>query len=77
MRPVINEWTDNYHLRLLRTIMMSPDDRALEDLLYSGDLGDEAKGAELSGGPAVVEDAAAVDHVSMTGGGTFTRVQVL
>lgn len=77
MRPVINEWTDNYHLRLLRTIMMSPDDRALEDLLYSGDLGDEAKGAELSGGPAVVEDAAAVDNVSVTGGGRFTRVQVL
>ncbi|XP_036949261.1 LIM/homeobox protein Lhx9-like [Acanthopagrus latus] len=41
--------------------MMSPDDRALEDLLYSGDLGDEAKGAELSGGPAV-EDGAAVDN---------------
>uniref|UniRef100_A0A671TJM4 LIM/homeobox protein Lhx9 n=1 Tax=Sparus aurata TaxID=8175 RepID=A0A671TJM4_SPAAU len=52
---------------------MSPDDRALEDLLYSGDLGDEAKGAELSGGPAVVEDAAAVDNVSVTGGGRFTR----
>lgn len=76
MRPVINEWTDNYLLRLLRTIMMSPDDRALEDLLYSGDLGDEAKGAELSGGPAV-EDGAAVDNVSMTGGGSSTPVQVL
>lgn len=30
--------------------MMSPDDRALEDLLYAGDLGDEAEGAELGGG---------------------------
>lgn len=30
--------------------MMSPDDRALEDLLYASDLGDEAEGAELGGG---------------------------
>ncbi|XP_044027883.1 LIM/homeobox protein Lhx9-like isoform X2 [Siniperca chuatsi] len=39
--------------------MMSPDDRALEDLLYGSDLGDEAEGAELGGGPAGVEESAA------------------
>ncbi|XP_028275988.1 LIM/homeobox protein Awh-like [Parambassis ranga] len=39
--------------------MMSPDDQALEDILYGSDLGDEAEGAELSGGPAGVEESAA------------------
>ncbi|XP_070701963.1 LIM/homeobox protein Awh-like [Pempheris klunzingeri] len=41
--------------------MMSPDDRALEDLLYGGDLVDEAERAELGGGPAGVEESAAAD----------------
>lgn len=71
MRAVITEWTDNYPLYLLRTIMMSPDDRALEDLLYCSDLGDEAEGvegvegAELGGGPAGMEESAAADNVSV------------
>ncbi|CAJ1082865.1 LIM/homeobox protein Lhx9-like [Xyrichtys novacula] len=38
--------------------MMSPDDRALEDLLYGSDLGDEREGAELNHG---TERAAADD----------------
>lgn len=46
--------------------MMSPDDRALEDLLYSSDLGDEAEGAELGGGPPGLQESAAADNVSMT-----------
>ncbi|XP_070778303.1 LIM/homeobox protein Awh-like [Enoplosus armatus] len=41
--------------------MMSPDDRALEDLLYGSDLGDEAEGAELGGAAAGVEESAAAD----------------
>ncbi|XP_039977224.1 LIM/homeobox protein Awh-like [Xiphias gladius] len=49
--------------------MMSPDDRALEDLLYGSDLGDEAEGSGLGGGvgggggggPAGVEESAAAD----------------
>lgn len=55
--------------------MMSPDDRALEDLLYGSDLGDEAEGSGLGGGvgggvggggggPAGVEESAAADDVS-------------
>lgn len=50
---------------------MSPDDRALEDLLYCSDLGDEAEGvegvegAELGGGPAGMEESAAADNVSV------------
>lgn len=42
--------------------MMSPDDRALEDLLYGSDLGDEAEGSELGngiGGPVGVEESSA------------------
>ncbi len=71
MRAVITKWTDNYPLYLLRTIMMSPDDRALEDLLYSSDLGDEVEGAEgtegaeLGGSPAGMEESAAADNVSV------------
>ncbi|XP_023276565.1 LIM/homeobox protein Awh-like isoform X2 [Seriola lalandi dorsalis] len=44
--------------------MMSPDDRALEDLLYGSDLGDEAEGSELGGGdgPVGVEESAAADN---------------
>lgn len=45
---------------------MSPDNRALEDLLYNSDLGDEAEGAELGGGPAGLEESAAAENVSMT-----------
>lgn len=51
--------------------MMSPDDRALEDLLYGSDLGDEAEGSELGngiGGPVGVEEssaAAAADIVTV------------
>ncbi|KAM9339814.1 LIM/homeobox protein Lhx9-like [Symphorus nematophorus] len=55
--------------------MMSPDDRALEDLLYNSDLGDEPEGAELgssggggadssSGCPAGLEDSAAADNTA-------------
>lgn len=65
MRAVIAERTHNYPLYLLRTIMMSPDDRALEDLLYCSDLGDEADGAELGGGPAALEESAVADSVSV------------
>ncbi|XP_050925076.1 LIM/homeobox protein Lhx9-like [Lates calcarifer] len=65
-RPVILERADNYPLCLLRTIMMSPDSQALEDLLYGSDLGDEAEGSELGagggGGPAGVEEGAAADN---------------
>ncbi|TDH03681.1 hypothetical protein EPR50_G00144430 [Perca flavescens] len=47
--------------------MMSPDARALEDLLYAGDLGDEGEGAEGAepGGraPAGTEESAASDNV--------------
>nr|XP_020478263.1 LIM/homeobox protein Awh-like [Monopterus albus] len=42
--------------------MMSPDDRALEDLLYSSDLGDEVEGVELGSGPAGVEESTAADN---------------
>lgn len=77
MRAVITKWTGYYPLYLLRTIMMSPDDRALEDLLYCGDLGDEA---ELGGGPAGMVKSAAADNVSITVVGkvfrSFTEVQV-
>ncbi|KAI3358962.1 hypothetical protein L3Q82_015341 [Scortum barcoo] len=68
MRAVITKWTDNYPpIHLLRTIMMSPDDRALEDLLYGSDLGDEAEGgaeagAELSDGPLGGLEGAAADN---------------
>ncbi|XP_035536735.1 LIM/homeobox protein Lhx9-like [Morone saxatilis] len=62
MRAVITEWTDNYCLHLLRTIMMSPDDRALEDLLYCSDLGDEAEEVELGSGPAGLEESVAADN---------------
>ncbi|XP_034560968.1 LIM/homeobox protein Lhx9-like [Notolabrus celidotus] len=41
--------------------MMSPDGPALEDLLYGGDLGDEAKGAELNQVPGVSEEGAAAE----------------
>lgn len=46
--------------------MMSPDDRALEDLLYSGHLGDEAEGAERGGGPQGLQGSAAAENVSVT-----------
>ncbi|XP_074468594.1 LIM/homeobox protein Awh-like [Sebastes fasciatus] len=46
--------------------MMSPDDRALEDLLYGSDLGDEADGEELSGGPAGTEESTAADNTPTT-----------
>lgn len=68
MKAVITKWTANYLLYLLRTIMMSPDDRALEDLLYCSDLGDEAEVAEvaeLGGAPAGMEESAAADNVSI------------
>ncbi|XP_026012266.1 LIM/homeobox protein Awh-like [Astatotilapia calliptera] len=39
--------------------MMSPDDRALDDLLYGSDLGDEVEGAELGGG---AEESAAANN---------------
>uniref|UniRef100_UPI0037E7F574 LIM/homeobox protein Awh-like n=1 Tax=Semicossyphus pulcher TaxID=241346 RepID=UPI0037E7F574 len=42
--------------------MMSPDDRALEDLLFGSDLGDEAEGAELSAGRGGSEESAAADN---------------
>nr|XP_019966328.1 PREDICTED: LIM/homeobox protein Lhx9-like [Paralichthys olivaceus] len=45
--------------------MMSPDARALEDLLFGSDLGDEAEGSGLGGGgggPAGVEESAAADN---------------
>lgn len=58
------ERTDNYPLCLLRTIMMSQGDTSLEDLLYGGDLGDEADAVELGGGQARVEESAASDNVS-------------
>lgn len=45
--------------------MMSPDGRALEDLLYSSDLGDEAEGAEPGGSPPGLQESAAADTVSM------------
>ncbi|XP_062266222.1 LIM/homeobox protein Awh-like [Platichthys flesus] len=41
--------------------MMSPDARALEDLLFGRDLGDEAEGSEPGGGPAGGEESAAAD----------------
>lgn len=53
-------------LYLLRTIMMSPDDQALEDLLYGSDLGDEAEGSELGDGgrgPVGVEESAAAADI--------------
>lgn len=59
------ERTDNYPVYLLRTIMMSPGDTSLEDLLYGSDLGDEADAVELGGGQARVEESAAADNVSM------------
>eukprot|EP00064_Thunnus_orientalis_P021627 superscaffoldBa00006684_g21793 len=42
--------------------MMSPDDRALEDLLYCSDLGDEAEAGELGGAPARTEESTAIDN---------------
>ncbi|KAM4539931.1 LIM/homeobox protein Awh-like [Odontesthes bonariensis] len=42
--------------------MMSPDDRALEDLLYGSDLGDDAEGGGLSVGPAAVEESSATEN---------------
>lgn len=59
------ERTGNYLVYVLRTIMMSPDDRSLEDLLYGSDLGDEVDGVELGAGQAGVEESAAADNVSM------------
>ncbi|KAF1382072.1 hypothetical protein PFLUV_G00160640 [Perca fluviatilis] len=45
--------------------MMSPDARALEDLLYAGDLGDEGEGAGPgSRGPAGTEESAAADNTA-------------
>lgn len=44
--------------------MMSPHDRALEDLLYNSDLGDEAEGLEPGGSPPGLQESAA-DTVSM------------
>ncbi|XP_029370634.1 LIM/homeobox protein Lhx9-like [Echeneis naucrates] len=59
---VIVERADNYPPNVLRTIMMS-DDRALEDLLYSSNLGDEAEGPKgVVGGPGGGEESAASDH---------------
>ncbi|KAM9385888.1 LIM/homeobox protein Awh-like [Pholidichthys leucotaenia] len=43
--------------------MMSPDDRTLEDLLYGSDLGDEAEGPSLGGGPVGAEEGPAADNV--------------
>ncbi|XP_028453940.1 uncharacterized protein LOC114568524 [Perca flavescens] len=61
-----------------RTIMMSPDARALEDLLYAGDLGDEGEGAEGAepGGraPAGTEESAASDNEPMTCAGCGEQV---
>ncbi|XP_074543628.1 LIM/homeobox protein Awh-like [Halichoeres trimaculatus] len=42
--------------------MMSPDEPALEELLYGDDLGDEAEGAELNLGPGVSEERADGDN---------------
>lgn len=57
----------NYHIYLYRTVMMSPDDRSLEDLLYGSDLVDEAEGLELGGGQAGMEESGdtIVENVSM------------
>ncbi|XP_053302367.1 LIM/homeobox protein Lhx9-like [Pleuronectes platessa] len=42
--------------------MMSPDARALEDLLFGRDLGDEAEGSEPGGGPVGGGESAAADE---------------
>ncbi|XP_036001372.1 LIM/homeobox protein Lhx9 [Fundulus heteroclitus] len=46
--------------------MMSPDDQALEDLLYGSDLGDKAEVVELASGPTVAEENAALENVPTT-----------
>ncbi|XP_071355620.1 LIM/homeobox protein Lhx9-like isoform X2 [Trachinotus anak] len=60
MRAVIPERPDDYPVFLLRTIMMSPHDPTLEDLLYGSDLGDEAEGPELGAGG--VEESATANN---------------
>lgn len=45
--------------------MMSPDNLALQELLFGNDLGDEAEGVELNQGPGVSEEGAAADTVSL------------
>ncbi|CAI5692081.1 unnamed protein product [Oreochromis niloticus] len=52
------QWKSNQKL-LNNTVMMSPDDRALDDLLYGSDLGDAVEGAELGGG---AEESAAANN---------------
>ncbi|CAG5888213.1 unnamed protein product [Menidia menidia] len=42
--------------------MMSPDDRALEELLYGSDLGDDTEGGALSVGPTAVEESSASEN---------------
>ncbi len=54
--------------------MMSPHDRALEDLLHNGDLGDEAEGAELCVAAAGLREGAAADNVSMKTGRDYESV---
>ncbi|XP_060948502.1 LIM/homeobox protein Lhx9-like [Limanda limanda] len=54
--------------------MMSPDARALEDLLFGRDLGDEAEGSESGGGPAGGEESAAADDEPMTCSGCGEQV---
>nr|XP_033493151.1 LIM/homeobox protein Lhx9-like [Epinephelus lanceolatus] len=67
MAPTVNPGVPKFNTQVpeteqcFRTIMMSPDDRALEDLLYCGDLGDEA---ELGGGPAGTVESAAADNTA-------------
>lgn len=43
--------------------MMSPDDQALEDLLYGSDLGDTPEVVQLAGGPTAVEENTASENV--------------
>lgn len=47
------------------SVMMSPDDRALDDLLYGSDLGDEVEGAELGGGAVSAEESAGANNVNI------------
>ncbi|KAI9536806.1 hypothetical protein NQZ68_031114 [Dissostichus eleginoides] len=64
-------------LALPWTIMMSADDRALEELLYGsdlGDLGDRADIAELSGGQTGTKESAAADNEPLTCAGCSEQV---
>ncbi|XP_023144673.2 LIM/homeobox protein Awh-like isoform X2 [Amphiprion ocellaris] len=54
--------------------MMSPDDQALKDLLYCSDLGDEAKGVDLGGGPTAPEKSTATDYEPMMCAGCGEQV---